>query len=229
MSEENVENVTETTSTAAANTAVQLNSLYAFKMGMTTYYDEKGESIAATVLKYEPLVVSQIKTESEDGYSAVQVAFKARGDKRTPRSQKSHLKAAGFENGAYHLKEIRQDIPDGLAVGAKIDLASLKIGDVLKVTGRSKGMGFAGVVKRWRMAGGPETHGSGFHRRPGSIGNRTWPGRVMPGKKFPGHLGDETVTVKGIRVVDVMPEENVIIVRGSIPGSENTLVKLTKV
>ncbi|MCB0351531.1 MAG: 50S ribosomal protein L3, partial [Bdellovibrionales bacterium] len=182
-----------------------------------------------TVLKYEPLVVSQIKTQENDGYEAVQVAFKTRGDKRTSKSQKSHLKPAGFENGAYHIKEIRQSIPDGLAVGAKIDLGSLKIGDVLKVTGLSKGMGFAGVVKRWGMAGGPETHGSGFHRRPGSIGNRTWPGRVMPGKKFPGQLGCETVTVKGIRVVDVMPEENVIIVRGSIPGSENTLVKLTKV
>lgn len=226
MSEVNTENSNETKTEA---TSCELDSLYAFKMGMTTYYDEKGESIAATVLKYEPLVVSQLKTKDTDGYTAVQVAFKSRGDKRSPKSQKGILKAAGFENGAYHVKEIRQEIPTGLAIGSKISLSSLKIGDNLKVTGKSKGCGFAGVVKRWGMAGGPETHGSGFHRRPGSIGNRTWPGRVMPGKKFPGHLGDETVTVKGIRVVDVMPEENVIIVRGSIPGSENTLVKLTKV
>jgi large subunit ribosomal protein L3 len=208
---------------------MMLNSLYAFKLGMTTYYDEKGESVAATVLKYEPLVVSQLKTKEKDGYSAVQVAFKAKKDKRTAKSEKNHLKGTGFENGTYHVKEIRQEIPEGLAVGTKIELGSLKIGDNLKVTGKSKGMGFAGVVKRWHMAGGPETHGSGFHRRPGSIGNRTWPGRVMPGKKFPGQLGNETVTVKGLQVVDIIEDESVIIVRGSIPGSQNSLVKLMKV
>jgi large subunit ribosomal protein L3 len=207
----------------------ELGSLFAFKVGMTSYYDEKGESIAATVLKYETLVVSQLKTKENDGYSAVQVAFKPKREKRTAKSEKNHLKATGFENGAYHVREIRQDIPEGLAVGAKVALSSLKVGDVVKITSRSKGRGFAGVVKRWHMAGGPETHGSGFHRRPGSIGNRTWPGRVMPGKKFPGHFGDENVSVKSVRVIDVIADENVIIVSGPVPGAANTLVKLTKV
>jgi large subunit ribosomal protein L3 len=224
MSEVTAENTTE-----AKTGACQLDSLYAFKMGMTTYYDDNGESISATVLKYEPLVVSQLKTKEKDGYTAVQVAFKPKSDKRTLKSEKNHLKAAGFENGAYHVREIRQEIPAGVEVGTKVEMSSLKIGDMLKVTGTSKGCGFAGVVKRWGNAGGPETHGSGFHRRPGSIGNRTWPGRVMPGKHFPGHLGDETVTVKGIQVVDLIPEESVIIVRGSIPGAQNSLVKLMKV
>lgn len=210
-------------------TGCELNSLYAFKLGMTTYYDDKGESIAATLLKYEPLVVSQLKTEEKDGYSAIQVAFKPKREKRTAKSEKTHLKPAGFENGAYFVREIRQSIPEGLAVGTKVSLSSLKVGDTIKATARSKGRGFAGVVRRWGNAGGPESHGSGFHRRPGSIGNRTWPGRVMPGKKFPGHLGDETVTVKSIRVIDVLADENIIVVGGPIPGAENSLVKLTKV
>lgn len=209
--------------------AVELNSLYAFKVGMTTYYDDKGDSIAATLLKYDPLVVSQIKTKEKDGYVAIQVAFSPRKEKRTPKSQKAHLKSAGFENGAYHVREIRQAVPEGLTVGSKISLSSLKVGDKIKVTSVSKGKGFAGVVKRWGNAGGPETHGSGFHRIPGSSGNRTWPARVMPGKKFPGHLGDETVTLKNVKVVDVIEDENVIVVSGPVPGAANSVVRLTKV
>jgi large subunit ribosomal protein L3 len=218
-----------TEQTTAKSTDVELSGLYALKVGMTTYYDEKGDSVPATVLKYEPLFVSQLKTKEKDGYSAVQVAFSPKKEKRTAKSEKNHLKGAGFENGAYHVREIRQEIPEGLAVGAKVPLSSLKVGDVVKVTSKSKGCGFAGVVKRWGMAGGPETHGSGFHRRPGSVGNRTWPGRVMPGKHFPGHLGDETVSLKNVKVIDVITDENVIIVKGPVPGAENSVVKLTKV
>ncbi|MEQ1664014.1 MAG: 50S ribosomal protein L3 [Bdellovibrionales bacterium] len=213
----------------AANSLFELKSIFAFKVGMTTYFNEGGEAIAATVLRYEPLVVSQIKTKETDGYSALQVAFSPKRDKRTSKSEKNHLKATGFENGTYFVREIRQDIPEGVSVGAKIAIDSLKIGETIKVTSKSKGKGFAGVVKRWGVAGGPETHGSGFHRHPGSVGNRTWPGRVMPGKKFPGRLGDENVTVKNAKIVDILTEDNVIIVSGSIPGSENTLVKITKV
>lgn len=228
MSEASTVENTNSTEDTKAN-VFELNSLFAFKVGMASYYDENGEAIAATVLKYEPHFVSQLKTKEKDGYTAIQVAFSPKKEKRTPKSEKNHLKAAGFENGAYHTQEIRQDFPEGLAVGSKIAISSLKVGDVIKVTSRSKGRGFAGVVKRWGMAGGPATHGSGFHRHPGSIGNRTWPGRVMPGKKFPGHFGNETVTVKNLKVVDIVPEENVIIIMGAVPGAQNSLVKLTKV
>ena len=206
-----------------------VNSIYAFKVGMTSYYDENGESVSSTLLKYEPLVVTQLKTKEKDGYTALQVSFRPKSAKRTKKSDKSRLKAAGFENSAYFTRELRQEIPDGAVVGAKVSLDSVKVGDVLKVTGRSKGKGFAGVVKRWGNAGGPESHGSGFHRRPGSSGNRTWPGRIMPGKKFPGHLGDETVSVRGLRVIDIITEENLIVVSGSVPGANNSLIKLTKV
>lgn len=223
------EAVESTNESKQATQDLELGSLYALKVGMTTYYSETGESLAATVLKYEPLVVSQIKTKEKDGYAAVQVAFSPKRAKRTALAEKNHLKGTGFENGTYFVREIRQEVPAGASIGSKVALSSLKIGDVVKATSRSKGKGFAGVVKRWGNAGGPESHGSGFHRRPGSIGNRTWPGRVMPGKKFPGHLGDATVTVKSIRIVDIIPEENVVIVSGPIPGAENSLVKLTKV
>ena len=217
---------TEQTQNSAGCT---LDSLFVFKIGMTSYLDDKGEMQAATVLKYEPLVVSQIKTQEKDGYEAVQVAFSPKKAKRTSAAEKNQLKAAGFENGAYHIREIRQKLPAGLAVGARVDLGSLKVGDTLNVSARTKGKGFAGVVKRWGNAGGPATHGSGFHRHPGSIGNRTWPGRVMPGKKFPGHMGDRNVTVKNLPVLDIIAEENVIVVGGPVPGAMNSVVQLTKV
>ena len=112
--------------------------------------------------------------------------------------------------------------------GDTVSINSLIKGDVVKITSKSKGHGFQGSVRRWNFAGGPATHGSKFHRRPGSSGNRTWPGRVMPGKKFPGHWGDETITVKNVVVVDVLPNEGVVLVKGPVPGSKNTLVRLVK-
>lgn len=208
---------------------VELNSLYAFKVGMSSYYDDNGEMQAATLLRYEPMVVSQIKSKEKDGYSALQVAFCPKRAKRTSKAEKNHLKATGFENGAYFVRELRITIPEGVTLGSRVSIGSLKVGDEIKVTGTSKGKGFMGVIRRWNAHGGPGSHGAGFHRSPGSSGNRTWPGRVMPGKKFPGHLGDETVTVKNLSILDVVPEENVIVVRGSVPGAANSLIQLTKV
>ncbi len=208
---------------------IELDSLYAFKVGMSSYYNDKGEMQSATVLRYEPMLVSQIKSKEKEGYVAVQVAFCPKRAKRTSKSEKNHLKGTGFENGAHFVRELRLNIPEGVAVGSRVSIESLKVGDTVKVTGTSKGKGFMGVMRRWNNQGGPGAHGSGFHRSPGSSGNRTWPGRVMPGKKFPGHLGDETVTVKNLSILDVVPEENVIIVRGAVPGAANSLVQLTKV
>ncbi len=209
-------------------TSLKLNTLYAFKMGMTSYVTGKGVLEAATILKFEPWVVSAIQTQEKNGYVAVQLACRPKRAKRTSQAEKNSLKSAGFENGAYFKREVRQTLPEGVTVGQKVDISSLAAGDKVKVSATSKGKGFEGVVKRWNMAGGPQTHGSGFHRRPGSSGNRTWPGRVMPGKKFPGQLGNETVTARS-QIVEILPEENVIVMRGSIPGAINSLVKLTKV
>ncbi len=207
---------------------VKLNGLFAFKEGMATIYNDAGEAVPVTVLRYEPWFVSQIKTAAADGYEAVQLACSPKKAKNTNAAERGHLKKAGFENGAQFVKELRQVSTEGMALGAQVAIDSLVKGDIVKLTSKSKGKGFAGSVKRWNFAGGPASHGSKFHRRPGSSGNRTWPGRVMPGKKFPGHLGSEVVTVKNVEIVDVIPSENVLMVKGPVPGSRNTLVKLVK-
>lgn len=207
--------------------SLKLEGLYATKLGMSAIYNENGEYVPVTVLKYEPMVVSQVKTVEKDGYAAVQLAARPKRAAVSRKSERGHLKGAGFENGAYMVRELRGEVA-GATVGARIDIGSLAKGDTVKITATSKGKGFAGVMKRWNFQGGPAAHGSKFHRQPGSSGNRTWPGRVMPGKKFPGHLGDETVTVKSVKIVDVRAEEGVLLVKGPVPGGRNTLVKLVK-
>jgi len=212
----------------AKSQEIKLNGLFAFKEGMSTVYNERGEAVPVTVLRYEPWVVSQVKTKSQDGYEAVQLACSPKKSKNSNKAEKGHFSKAGFETGARFVKEFRQTLPEGASVGSAISIESLAKGDVVKMTSKSKGKGFAGSMKRWNFAGGPATHGSHFHRQPGSSGNRTWPGRVMPGKRFPGHLGDEVVTVKNVEIVDVIPSENVVMVKGPVPGARNTLVKLVK-
>jgi large subunit ribosomal protein L3 len=209
---------------------LQLDGLYAFKVGMSAVFSEEGERIPVTVLRYEQMVVSQIKSAATDGYEAVQVAFVPDRASQTNSAAKTHLAKTGFENGAKFLREVRlEKALEGVSVGQKISIDSLKKGDMVKVTGLSRGRGFQGPVRRWGFHGGPATHGSGFHRKPGSVGNRTWPGRVMPGKRMAGQWGDETSTINGLRIVEVIPEENVVLVRGSVPGARNSLIRITKV
>jgi large subunit ribosomal protein L3 len=222
MSEQNA------TDAGASSGEIKLTGLYAFKEGMATVYTDQGEAVPVTILRYEPWYVSQIKTEKTDGYSALQVACQPKKAKNASAAEKKRLAPAGFENGANFVREIRQDIPADAKVGAKVSIESLAKGETVALTGRSKGKGFAGSMKRWNFQGGPAAHGSKFHRRPGSSGNRTWPGRVMPGKKFPGHLGDETVTVRNVVIVDVLPQEGVVLVKGPVPGARNSLVKLVR-
>jgi len=223
---ENTENAAE--AVAPSSGALKLNGLFAFKEGMATIYNEKGEAVPVTVLRYEPWVVSQIKTEDKDGYTAVQIACRPKKAKNSSKAEEGHFKKAGLETGAQFVKELRQDLPADVKLGAQVSIESLNVGDFVKLTGTSKGHGFTGVMKRWNFAGGPAAHGSKFHRRPGSSGNRTWPGRVMPGKKFPGHYGDETITVRNVQVVQVLPEENVLMVKGPVPGARNSLVRLVR-
>ncbi len=209
---------------------LQLEGLFLFKVGMSAVFSQEGQRIPVTVLRYAPMTVAQVKTETSDGYNALQVSFVPKRATRTGNAEATKLKAAGFENGARYTKELRFDkLPEGVAVGQKIALESLKKDDVLKVVGDSKGRGFQGPVRRWGFAGGPATHGSGFHRKPGSVGNRTEPGRVIPGKRMAGHWGVETITIKNIKVVDVITEENVVLVKGSVPGPVNGLIKVMKV
>jgi large subunit ribosomal protein L3 len=216
-----------TTETAAAGGA-ELAGLYAFKVGMSAIFSETGERIPVTVLKYEQMSVSQVKTKDKDGYDAIQVGFCPSRASRSSASEKKNFAKAGFENGAKFVREIRGKDVASVEVGAKIGIGSLKKGDLVKLTSRSRGRGFAGVVQRYKFAGGPATHGSGFHRKPGSVGNRTWPGRVIPGKRMAGHMGDIVVTLKNVEIVDVIPSENVLFVKGAVPGHRNSLVQLMK-
>lgn len=230
MSEPNTENQPAETPASAQPSAVKLEGLVAIKKGMSTYYRENGEVVPVTVCKYEPLVISQVKTPEKDGYVAVQVAGLPKSAKNSVAPATGHLKGSGFDSGAYLIQEVRQSqLPEGAAKGARVAIDSLVKGDRVKVTGRSKGRGFSGVVRRWNFGGGPGSHGSDFHRAPGSMGNRTWPGRVMPGKKLPGRYGYETVTVRNLEVVDVLPEDNAILIKGAIPGPVGSPVKIMKV
>lgn len=218
----------QTTAGASKTNGVKLNGIFAHKLGMSSVFSDSGEYVPVTVLKVEQWIVSQVKTNEKDGYSAVQIASRPKKAVNSTKAEKGHLKKAGFENGASFIKEIRQEVPADAVVGARVSIDSLAKGDVVRITATSKGKGFQGSIRRWNFQGGPGAHGSKFHRQPGSSGNRTWPGRVMPGKKFPGHLGAETVTVKSVRIIDVLHDEGILLVKGPVPGARNTLVKLVK-
>ncbi len=230
MSETQVEpQESNSTSTSTAG-EIKLNGLFAHKVGMSSVYTEAGQMIPVTVLKVDSWKVTQIKTQEKEGYNAVQVAAFGRRLSNNSKALHGHNKKAGEEKtGAKLTREIRVDsIPEGAALGVAVSIESLKKGDVVKLTSKSKGRGFAGAMKRWNFAGGPASHGSKFHRRPGSAGTRTWPGFVLPGKRGPGHFGDETVTIRNVQIVDVNPTEGVILVKGPVPGARNTLVRILK-
>ncbi|MGE3973438.1 MAG: 50S ribosomal protein L3 [Bdellovibrionales bacterium] len=210
------------------NSAIKLDGIFAFKVGMSTVFDDKGSAIPVTVLKQDKWVITQVKSNEKDGYTAVQVSCKPKSAKNTIEAEKNHFKAAGFNTTFEFTKELRQDKVDGVQLGGTVSIESLKKGDIVKISSRSKGRGFQGSVKRFGFAGGPAAHGSKFHRQPGSGGNRTWPGRVMPGKRYPGHMGDRNITVRNVVIVDVLPEENVVLVKGPVPGAANGLVRLVK-
>ncbi len=204
---------------------VRLGGLYFYKEGMSTWFDEQTRTAtAATVLRLEPTVITQIKTISTDGYDAVQLAIGSKSDKNANAALLGHIKSSGMQKAPRILKEVRQAAPEGAEVGSKISIDSLVVGDNVKVIGVSKGKGFAGSVKRYGFAGGPASHGSKFHRQPGSSGNRTWPGRVMPGKKFPGHMGAKTVQTKNLKVLKIDVENGYIVISGAVPGARNSLV-----
>jgi large subunit ribosomal protein L3 len=171
-------------------------------------------------------VVLQKKTEAKEGYNAIQVGFGPKKEARLNKPQAGHYKAAG-KGGFYHTKEFRVTDPESYELGQEIQLAELvKIGDEVHISGKSKGRGFQGVIKRYGFKGGRKTHGSMFHRRPGSIGCSAWPSRVIKGKKMPGRMGNELLTKKNLTVIDVRPEENILLVKGSVPGAKEGLLQI---
>lgn len=193
------------------------------KLGMTQIFAEDGRKIPVTVVEAGPCVVVQKKTVARDGYDAIQVGFGQKDAVKSVRPLVGHCKAAG--HGVFqHLRELRVDDIDKYSVGDQLSADIFASGDIIDVTGTSIGKGFQGVIKRWGFKGGRSSHGSRFHRAPGSIGCSATPSRVFKNKKMPGQLGNKTVTVQKLQVVRVDAADNLLLIKGAIPGADNGLV-----
>ncbi len=190
---------------------------------MTQVFSDEGAAIPVTVIEAGPCVVIQKKTRETDGYDAVQLGFGRKKLKRVTKPIQGHFKKA--DKGFFRLlREFRMDNTEKYEVGSELNVDIFAVGDYVDIVGTSKGRGFAGVVKRHGFKGGRATHGSMFHRAPGSIGASADPSRVLKGTKLPGHMGDRRVTVQNLVVFSVRPERNLILVKGSVPGSMNGFV-----
>ena len=194
------------------------------KIGMTQIFTETGEVVPVTVVEAGPVVVTQVKTIENDGYNAVQVGFVDAKEKSLNKPQKGHLAAANTLKK--HLKEFRVESVDAYTVGQEIKADVFATGEMIDVTGISKGKGFQGPIKRHGQSRGPESHGSRYHRRPGSMGACSYPGRVFKNKKLAGHMGSVKVTVQNLEVVRVDAEKNFILVKGAIPGAKGSVVTI---
>ncbi|MCF8068606.1 MAG: 50S ribosomal protein L3 [Desulfobacterales bacterium] len=196
------------------------------KLGMTGMFAADGRHLPVTVIELGPCVVTQVKTEAADGYNALQIGF---GDKKKSRANKpliGHMGKSG-DRLFSHLKEVAVKNPEEYSVGQVLTLDTFKVGDFVEVTGTSKGRGFSGVMKRHGFHGGRATHGSKSKRVPGSIGCSAWPARVIKGKKMPGHYGVDRKTVKNLEIVDIRPDENLMMIKGAVPGSKSGLITVS--
>lgn len=207
---------------------VSLPAFYGIKAGMTRIFDSNGNNVPVTVVKLIPNLISQVKTTEKDGYTSYQVAYAEKRESLLTKPVKGHLKKANVEKNLSNFSEIRLPEVSTDALGKEVSFEEFQASTIIDVTGTSKGKGFAGVMKRYNFHGGPASHGSHFHRRVGSIGCRATPARVFANKKMPGHLGDEIVTVQNLSVVELNLEQGYMLIKGSIPGSKNGFVKVTK-
>lgn len=196
-----------------------ISSLLGKKLGMTQVYDAQNVLVPVTVVEAGPCAVVQVKTTETDGYNAVQIGFSQKKPKNTSAAELAHAKKANLDNAPRVLSEVRLTEAPTLKVGDVLNVTSFAEGQLVDVIGVTKGKGFQGVMKRFRVAGGPATHGSMFHRRIGSVGMRQTPGRVWKNQAMPGHMGQEKRTVQNLRVVKIIAEKNLILVKGAIPGA----------
>ena len=195
------------------------------KVGMTQIFDENGTVIPVTVIEAGPCVVAQVKTLENDGYEAVQLGFGEVKEKHLNKPEKGHFAKANV-TAKKHLREFRLDSIEGIKVGDELKADVFAAGEKIDVQGTSKGKGFQGVIKRHGQHRGPMGHGSMYHRRPGSMGATSTPGRVFKGKKLPGHMGSVTVTIQNLDIVKVDMDKNVILVKGSVPGAKGSILKI---
>jgi large subunit ribosomal protein L3 len=201
------------------------NGLLGKKLGMTQVFDVDGRLTPVTVIEAGPCRVSQVKTRGRDGYEAVQLAFEEVPDRKLTKAELGHLKTVNVPSSR-RLREFRKDGEVQIGQVVKADL--FERGDWVDVEGVSKGKGYQGVMKRHHYRGGPETHGSMFHRAPGSIGSSAYPSRVWKNKALPGHMGSQRVTVQRLKVIEARPEENLLFVSGAVPGATGGIVVVRK-
>lgn len=202
-----------------------MKGLIGRKVGMTQIFNEDGVVIPVTVIEVEPNVVAQVKTTEKEGYSAIQIGFGGIKEKNVSKPLKGHFEKAGI-TAKRRLQEFRLDNSSEFTVGQEIKADLFQVGEKVDVTGISKGKGFQGVIKRHGQRSGPSAHGSRYHRRPGSMGAATFPGRVFKGKKLPGHTGNVQITIQNLEVVKVDVERNALLVKGAVPGPKRGLLTI---
>jgi len=204
-----------------------MNGILAKKLGMTQIFLESGEVVPVTVLQAGPCQVVQVKTAEKDGYSALQVGFEDQKAQRLNKAETGHFAKAGV-TGKKYLAEFTAENPEEWEIGKEYGVDIFEGVGSVTVSGLTKGHGFSGTIKRYGFSSGPRSHGTGNVRAPGSIGACSYPGRVFPGKKMPGHYGNKKHTVKNLKLVKVDAESNLLFVRGAVPGAKNSLIKVSK-
>lgn len=197
------------------------------KLGMAGVFSSDGRYVPVTVIQMGPCVVTQIKSEVTDGYNALQLGFDEKRSSRTNKPLKGHFERSGDKCFSY-LREFPVENPGEYSLGQTITLDLLKVGERVDITGTIKGRGFSGVIKRHGFHGGRKTHGSKSHRIPGSVGCSAWPAKIIKGKKMPGQYGNTKKTVQNVEIVDIRPDENLVMLKGAVPGSKSGLVALYK-
>ena len=195
------------------------------KIGMTQIFDESGNIIPVTILKVGPCVVTQIKTKSKDGYDSIQIGYGNIPNKLVNQPKLGHFQKLNIQPLKY-LKEFKISEEDEFEIGQILNVESFSPGQFVNIRGKTIGKGFSGLQKRYNFSRGPMTHGSKNHRAPGSIGMGTTPGRVLPGKKMAGQLGNKTTTIKKLKVIQINLEENILVIKGSVPGKPGNLLKI---
>jgi len=195
------------------------------KIGMTQIFDESGKIIPVTVLKIGPCIITQVKTVLKDGYNAIQIGYGNVSRKSLTQSELGHLQKSNIQPLKY-LKEFRINNPEDFQINQVLNVETFTAGQLVDIRGKSSGKGFSGLHKRHNFARGPMTHGAKNHRAPGSIGMGTTPGRVLPGKKMAGQLGNKIIKIKKLKIIQIDTKENILVVRGSVPGKPGNLLSI---
>jgi large subunit ribosomal protein L3 len=204
-----------------------MSAILGRKIGMTNVFSAEGKLVPVTVLQVGPCVITQVKNMETDGYTALQLGYDERPIEKLNKPVAGHLKKAG-DKGFKVLREFRSDNVEEVEAGMTVGIDMFSVGDVVNVSGISKGRGFQGTIKRHGFSRGPETHGCRNHRKPGSIGNSAWPGKVIKGKKMPGHMGVDKKTMKNLTIVDIRHDENLLLVKGPVPGCKTGIIEVHK-